>query len=199
MAGFALFCPLSLRAQRILGLNGLAVYLMAQGYRYVWLFLLLLAAIGLSFLMERVLPYEEIWNQAHDDTSKDVAHGVVYEIANLITLFVFILISSTILPEWSLWPQSLPIVVQFLLAILIVDCTMTVIHYWGHRVGSCGGCIPCITACIAFTGSTLCSAPAAPGARHHGRSLRRAFTRPVMSKATLVVGDEVMRMATEGE
>jgi hypothetical protein len=40
-------------------------------------FLLLLAAIGLSFLMERVLSYEEIWNQNHDDTGKDVAHGIV--------------------------------------------------------------------------------------------------------------------------
>ena len=50
-------------------------------------------------------------NQAHDDAGKDVAHGIVYEIANLITLFVFILISSMLLPEWSSWPQALPIVV----------------------------------------------------------------------------------------
>jgi sterol desaturase/sphingolipid hydroxylase (fatty acid hydroxylase superfamily) len=39
-----------------------------------------------------------------------------------------------LLPEWGIWPQSLPVVVQFLLAILIVDCTMTMIHYWSHRV-----------------------------------------------------------------
>ena len=57
----------------LFGLNGLAVYLVVYGYRYVWIFLLLLAAIGLSFLMERVLSYEEIWNQNHDDTGKDVA------------------------------------------------------------------------------------------------------------------------------
>jgi sterol desaturase/sphingolipid hydroxylase (fatty acid hydroxylase superfamily) len=118
----------------LLGLNGFAVYLIAQGYRYVFVFLLLFAAIGLSFLMERVLPYEKIWNQAHDDAGKDVAHGIVYAIANLITLCVFILISSILLPEWRLWPQALPIVVQLLLAILIVDCTMTIIHYWSHRV-----------------------------------------------------------------
>jgi sterol desaturase/sphingolipid hydroxylase (fatty acid hydroxylase superfamily) len=119
----------------LFGLNGLAVYLVLYGYSEVWIVLLLLVAIGLSFLMERVLPYEEIWNQNHDDTGKDVAHGIVYEIANLITLFAFILISSSFLPEWSIWPQSLPILLQFLLAILIVDCTMTVIHYWSHRIG----------------------------------------------------------------
>ena len=141
----------------LLGLNGLAIYLMAQGYRYVWVFLLLLAAIGLSFLIERVLPYEEIWNQTHDDTGKDAAHGIVYEIANVITLFVFILISSMLLPEWGIWPQSLPVVVQFLLAILIVDCTMTMIHYWSHRVTGCGNCMPSITACIASTASMALS------------------------------------------
>ena len=101
----------------------------------MWLFLLLLAVIGMSFLMERVLPYEGIWNQTHNDMGKDVAHGIVYETVNLITFFVFILISSVLLPEWSVWPQSLPIVVQFLLAILIVDGTMTMIHFWSHRIG----------------------------------------------------------------
>jgi sterol desaturase/sphingolipid hydroxylase (fatty acid hydroxylase superfamily) len=118
----------------LIGLNGLAVYLVVYGYLYVWVFLLLLATIGLSFLMERVLPHEEIWNQNHDDTGKDVAHGLVYQIANLITLCAFILISSSLLPEWSIWPQSLPILLQLLLAILIVDCTMTMIHYWSHRI-----------------------------------------------------------------
>lgn len=118
----------------LVGLNGLALYLIVQDYPYVWAFLLLLAGIGLSCLMERVLPYEQIWNKGHADTGKDVAHGIVYEIANLITLFVFIVISSSVLPEWSIWPQSLPIVLQFFLAILIVDCTMTLIHYWSHRI-----------------------------------------------------------------
>jgi sterol desaturase/sphingolipid hydroxylase (fatty acid hydroxylase superfamily) len=118
----------------ILGLNALAVYLMAEGYRYVWLGLLILGAIGLSFLMERVLPYEEDWNRAHDDVGKDVVHGVVYELANVITLGILLLISLK-LPRWNLWPQWLPIAVQFLLAVVIADCVMTMIHYFSHRVG----------------------------------------------------------------
>jgi sterol desaturase/sphingolipid hydroxylase (fatty acid hydroxylase superfamily) len=119
----------------LLGVNGLAVYLVLKGYSVSWLVLLLLAAIGLSFLMEHVLPYEQTWNQNHDDIEKDVTHGIVYQIANLITLFAFILISSKFLPEWNVWPRSLPILLQLLLAILVVDCTMTVIHYWSHRIG----------------------------------------------------------------
>ena len=118
----------------ILGLNALALYLMAEGYRYVWLGLLILTVIALSFLIERVLPYEEDWNRAHCDVRKDVAHGVVYEIAYVLTLGTLLLISLK-LSRWSLWPQWLPIAVQFLLAVLIADCVMTLIHYFSHRVG----------------------------------------------------------------
>jgi sterol desaturase/sphingolipid hydroxylase (fatty acid hydroxylase superfamily) len=118
----------------MIGFNAAAIYLIAYGYRYVWVALLLLAAIGLSFAMERVLPYEGEWNEAHGDASKDLAHGVVYEIANLFTLVVFLIISAALLPEWSLWPSAWPIPVQFLLAVVFVDCSMTVVHYFSHRV-----------------------------------------------------------------
>jgi putative Mn2+ efflux pump MntP len=43
----------------LFGLIGLAVYLMANGYLYPWLAFVILAAVGLSFSMELVLPYEE--------------------------------------------------------------------------------------------------------------------------------------------
>jgi sterol desaturase/sphingolipid hydroxylase (fatty acid hydroxylase superfamily) len=114
--------------------NALAIDLIANGYRYVWIGLVILAAIGLSFAMERVLPYEDAWNEAHGDTAKDIAHGIIYEAAHLSTLVVFLIISAMLLPEWSLWPRELPIVVQFLLAVVIVDCTMTIVHYFSHRV-----------------------------------------------------------------
>ncbi len=118
----------------LLGFVGLAVYLMGNGYHYPWLAFVILAAIGLSFSMELVLPYEEEWNRTHDDIGKDVAHGVVYELGNLVTLGLLLLISLG-LPALDLWPSSLPFAVQFLLALLIADCVMTMIHYLSHRVG----------------------------------------------------------------
>jgi sterol desaturase/sphingolipid hydroxylase (fatty acid hydroxylase superfamily) len=118
----------------MIGFNALAIYLIASGYRYVWIGLVILAGIGLSFAMEHVLPYEDAWNEAHGDTAKDIAHGIVYEAANLFTLVVFLIISAMLLPEWSLWPRELPIAVQFLLAVVVVDCTMTIVHYFSHRV-----------------------------------------------------------------
>src|SRR5262245_43810636 len=80
----------------LVGLIGLSVYLMGNGYRYLWLAFVILTAIGLSLSMELVLPYEEDWNRAHDDIGKDVAHGVVYELGNLITLGLLFLISLEI-------------------------------------------------------------------------------------------------------
>jgi hypothetical protein len=77
----------------LLGLVGIAVYLMGNGYRYLWLAFVILAAIGLSFSMELALPYEGEWNRAHDDIGKDVAHGVVYELGNLVTLGLLLLIN----------------------------------------------------------------------------------------------------------
>jgi sterol desaturase/sphingolipid hydroxylase (fatty acid hydroxylase superfamily) len=131
LRSFARYCYVP---TMVVGFNALAIYFIADGYRYVWIVLLILAAIGLSFAMERVLPYEEEWNKAHGDAGKDLAHGVVYEVANLFTLFMFLIISAILLPEWSIWPRELPIVVQFLLAVVIVDCTMTLVHYFSHRV-----------------------------------------------------------------
>ncbi|MGH6736509.1 MAG: sterol desaturase family protein [Methyloceanibacter sp.] len=134
MWGLRVFARVFYVPAMLLGLNALAVLLVASGYYYAWLGLLLGLAIGLSFVMERVLPYEYDWNQTHDDGAKDLAHGIVYEIANLVALFVFIVISALLLPEWKLWPQSLPIVLQFLLAVVVVDCAMTIVHYFSHRV-----------------------------------------------------------------
>lgn len=134
MRGLRVFARYLYVPTMMVGFNALAVYFIADGYRYVWAGLLLLAAIGLSFAMERVLPYEDAWNETHGDTAKDLVHGIVYEIANLFTLLVFVIISAMLLPEWSIWPHELPIVVQFLLAVVVVDCTMTIVHYFSHRV-----------------------------------------------------------------
>ncbi len=118
----------------MLGLIGVAIYMMANGHPYLLLAFVILAAIGLSFLMEQVLPYEEEWNHGHDDFGKDAAHAVVYEIANLISLGILLLITLS-LPAWHLWPRSLPFVVQFVLALIVADCVMTLVHYWSHRIG----------------------------------------------------------------
>jgi sterol desaturase/sphingolipid hydroxylase (fatty acid hydroxylase superfamily) len=117
----------------IVGLTGLAVYLVAKGHSYAWIGLLFGVAVGLSLLMEWALPYEQAWNQSHDDSAKDLAHGVIYEINNITAILILPLITMVI-PWRGIWPSSLPIATQLLLAIVIADFCMTMIHYVSHRV-----------------------------------------------------------------
>src|SRR4029079_17464591 len=48
-----------------IGLNIVAVWLVSRGFSYAWTGLLFAVAIGLSLLMEGVLPYEAAWNYSH--------------------------------------------------------------------------------------------------------------------------------------
>ena len=116
----------------LVGLNGLALYLVAQRHSLLWIAILFAGAIALSLLSEYALPYEVSWNHANGDARKDVTHGVIYEVANIVAIMLLPIINMLI--PWSLWPSTLPIFVQLLLAIVIVDFSMTMIHYWSHRV-----------------------------------------------------------------
>jgi sterol desaturase/sphingolipid hydroxylase (fatty acid hydroxylase superfamily) len=118
----------------LLGLNAAAIALVARGHSYAWIGFLFIVAVLFSLLAERVLPYEQAWNSAHDDVGKDAAHGIVYELNNIIALLLLPVITLFI-PWRSIWPASLPIAVQLLLAIAIADFSLTMIHYLSHRVG----------------------------------------------------------------
>ncbi len=117
----------------IVGLNAGAVALVAAGRSYAWIGLLFVLAIGLSLLMEWALPYELAWNEGHDDRAKDLAHGVIYEISNITAILILPFITM-IVPWHDVWPSSLPIALQLLLAIVIADFCMAMIHYVSHRV-----------------------------------------------------------------
>lgn len=58
MAALRLFARYAYVPTMMLGLNGFAVYLVAEGHSYAWIGLLFAVAIGLSLLMEQALPYE---------------------------------------------------------------------------------------------------------------------------------------------
>jgi sterol desaturase/sphingolipid hydroxylase (fatty acid hydroxylase superfamily) len=118
----------------LLGLNAAAITFITRGHSYAWVGLLFVIAVLFSLLAEHVLPYEQAWNSAHDDVGKDAAHGIVYELNNVIALALLPVITLFI-PWRSIWPASLPISVQLLLAVAIADFSLTVIHYFSHRVG----------------------------------------------------------------
>jgi sterol desaturase/sphingolipid hydroxylase (fatty acid hydroxylase superfamily) len=133
MAALRLFARFGYVPTMIVGLNLFAVYLIAGGYSFLWIGALFVVAVAISLLTEWILPHEPSWNHAHADSGKDVAHGVIYEIANITAILLLPLI-TLLIPWRSVWPSTLPIGVQLLLAIIIADFSMTMIHYWSHRV-----------------------------------------------------------------
>ena len=93
---------------------------------------LLLLALLTSFLAERYLPYDGAWNHAHGDGWRDVLHALVNEALYLLGLAAFPLLAGH-LALGPFWPVQLPFWGQLLLAILIADCGITLVHYLSHR------------------------------------------------------------------
>jgi len=113
------------------GFLAAALYAIAGGYGYGALLVLLLLAIGISFALERLVPYERQWNQDRGDSWRDVAHAFVNEVANASSVALLPLIVA-IVPGFDVWPTDWPMWGQLLLAILIAYCGITLVHYASH-------------------------------------------------------------------
>ncbi|WP_394825881.1 sterol desaturase family protein [Pendulispora albinea] len=114
-------------------LNGVGVWLVASGYPRHLLVLVLVVAIGASFLVERVIPYNEHWNQSHDDVGRDWTHFLVNEVANVASVSALPLVAG-LAPWGGLWPSGWPLAVQLGLAILVLDFGVTITHWASHRI-----------------------------------------------------------------
>lgn len=115
------------------GFIGLATW--QVGYRqasHAWLVALFLGALGLSFLAERRLPYQPRWNRPHTDRLRDVLHASVNESLNALGILALPLLAG-VLGFWPVWPQAWPLWLQLLLAIVLADLGITLVHYASHR------------------------------------------------------------------
>ena len=117
----------------LLGLNGLAIFLVANGYPYWSMAFVLGTAICTSFLAERLLPVHEDWNHQHGDGGRDFAHAVVYEISALNSIFMLPLIAWFI-PWDGIWPTHWPLWTQVLVAVVVTDFGFSMLHWLSHRV-----------------------------------------------------------------
>lgn len=114
------------------GLLGAGVAVVASGAPKPWLVVLLLAAIVISLVAERILPYEPAWNQDRGDSARDVAHALVNETAAALSA-ASVPLAALVLPGLGLWPDQLPLWAQLALAIVIADCGITLAHYASHK------------------------------------------------------------------
>lgn len=97
-----------------------------------WLLPLFALALLMSFAAERALPYERDWNRDHGDRGRDAVHAVVNEGLNSASIAVLPLLAA-VRPFSSLWPMALPFALQVLIAIVVADCGITLMHGLSHR------------------------------------------------------------------
>lgn len=116
----------------VFGINGLFIGLIASKVPYWELLLALLAAVGLTFAIERVIPYQADWNHPQHDALRDVLHGVVNTAFNHLGVLLLPLLSGLALFK-GLWPQAWPFWLQVLAAILVVDLGISAAHHASHK------------------------------------------------------------------
>lgn len=117
----------------LVGFNGAAYAIITAGTSSIALLPLLLSAIGVSFVTERLIPYNPDWNRDHRDTGRDRIYAVVYE-ASVYASVALIPLLTALSPVSGLWPSGLPLWLQLLAAILVADLGITLCHFASHRI-----------------------------------------------------------------
>ncbi|MFB7939347.1 sterol desaturase family protein [Streptomyces sp. NPDC056049] len=118
----------------LVGVNGAGIALAGAGASKVWLVALLVAAVAASFAAERLLPYSVEWNVPMADRRRDVVHAVVNETLILASVAALPVIASVV-TAMDVWPSSWPFAFQVLLAVLVADAGITLVHFASHKVG----------------------------------------------------------------
>lgn len=116
----------------LVGLNGLGITAVYYGWSYLWIAPILLSAIGLTFLAERIAPNHAEWNHDQSDTQTNIFHAIVYEIQNINGVLLIPLL-VWMLPSADVWPTDWPLIAQLLIAVLFADFVFMVIHLLSHR------------------------------------------------------------------
>lgn len=109
-----------------------ALLLSEGGTRPAVLGALLVLAVAASFAAERLLPYESEFNSPQGDGWRDVAHAVVNEVSNALSVMSLPLLAALV-PDTGLWPSGWPLPIQVLLAVVVADVGITLSHYGSHR------------------------------------------------------------------
>ena len=97
------------------------------------LILVFFAALAVSFVTERWLPYEPQWNHNLGDRRRDALHALVNESLNAVGLLILPGLTALLAIE-GIWPRGWPLWEQLLLAIVLADAGITLMHYASHRI-----------------------------------------------------------------
>lgn len=97
------------------------------------LILLFVIAVVVSFLAEQWLPYEQQWNRSLGDRRRYTLHALVNESLNAVGLLILPGLTALLAFE-GIWPRGWPLWEQLLMAIVLADAGITLMHYASHRV-----------------------------------------------------------------
>lgn len=113
--------------------NGAVLWLAGAGH-HVAIVAVVIAAVGWTFLAERILPYDSAWNIDHGHGRRDACYAVLNESLNVASVAALPLLAAH-LTIGELWPTGLPFVVQVLFALGVLDAGITLAHVASHRFG----------------------------------------------------------------
>lgn len=111
---------------------GSIVWIIGENLPISWAGLVMATAIALSFICERVLPWQPSWNNSQKDGLRDVLHVVVNTSLTHSSLLLLPLLAA-MAPLSSLWPERWPFWGQVLMTILILDFGIAAVHHQSHR------------------------------------------------------------------
>lgn len=91
-------------------------------------------AVAISFVVERILPYRPEWNESLDDAGRDGVHALVNECLVLASVAAVPMVAA-LDPLPRSWPDSVPFAGQVVASVLVADLGITVVHMASHKIG----------------------------------------------------------------
>jgi sterol desaturase/sphingolipid hydroxylase (fatty acid hydroxylase superfamily) len=91
-----------------------------------------IAGAAVVAALERLAPYEPVWNRPARDAATDAIHYVVNLGIKQTSLALYGALVGYCIAAGSVWPRTWPLAAQALLALVIVDFSLYVVHRWSH-------------------------------------------------------------------
>lgn len=123
----------------IVGGAAVALLLLANAGASYWPFFpaIVISGIALVGVLERPFPHKMEWNRDHDgDTLTDSLHWIVSYLLIQISVVIAFNLQQLTPDTLQMWPSSAPLWLQILLAGLILDLGLYVMHRASHRIES---------------------------------------------------------------
>lgn len=112
---------------------GTAIWLVGNGADKVWIAMLFIPAIAVSFIGERFVPFEAVWNEPKGDVLRDWIHAIVNELSNILSIAAIPFLASLSI-GFDIWPNDWPLLGQLAFTVLIADFGITMAHFISHKI-----------------------------------------------------------------